>query len=118
MALTAKQIHDLDNMNVAAQRASLGTMLGSVSGNIIASGSITPTGPIEIIDTGLSAVNEVACSISGSPSIYHNTSTVSSGSVAGLIWLKSWKPTAAGDVTPVPADAAWSDVNWIAAGEL
>ena len=118
MALTAKQISDLNGMNEAARRASLGTLMGSFSGNVIASGSITPTGATAIITTGLTTVDHVVCSLSGSPTGDHQFSTVSSGRVAGLIWLKSWTATDVADTTPKSASAVWAVVNWVAVGEL
>jgi len=35
---------------------------------------------------------------------------------SGSIRIKSWKPTAVGDVTPVVATSTFANVSWIAIG--
>ena len=36
--------------------------------------------------------------------------------IAGSIRIKSWKPTAVGDVTPIAASDVFANVAWIAIG--
>lgn len=60
MALTAKQIYDLNNMNVAAQRADLGNLVSLLEGKAIGTHIITETeasASLIEIETGLNSVS-------------------------------------------------------------
>jgi hypothetical protein len=125
MALTSTQISDLNGSNVAMQNASVGTFINNTSASVttlnarkaVASGSIVPTdGEREVVETGLSSVDHVAVSLSGSPSGDHLWSTATAGSVAGVVIIQSWTATDVDDVTPKSASAAWSKVEWVASG--
>jgi hypothetical protein len=125
MALTSKQISDLNGSNVAMQNASVGTFINNTSASVttlntrlaVASGSVVPTdGEREVVSTGLTSVNHVTVSLSGSPSGDHMWSSATAGSVAGIIIIQSWTATDINDTTPKSASVAWSKVEWIAAG--
>ena len=118
MTLTAKQISDLNGSNEAMRLGGVGTLLSSLEGrNSVASGSVTPTdGEREVVATGLSTVSHATVSLSGSPSGYHMSSTVTAGSVAGTIIIQSWTATDVDDTTPKSASVAWSSVEWVAVG--
>jgi hypothetical protein len=120
MALTTKQIYDLNNMNVAAQHVALGTILSNIDDNTMASGSFLPDAAVTPVDTGLSTVRFAVASLSGSPTLTHNMVSAASGSVAGYIWVKCWMPTNDGSVTPVAATGTtgFAAVSWIAIGDL
>jgi len=75
----------------------------------------------EDVATGLTTVTNVIVSMVGDPSMTHMYSTATIGNqtnapVAGSIRVKSWKPTAVGDVTPTAASDVFANVAWIAIG--
>lgn len=111
MSLTTKQVYDLNNMNMAAQNASLGTMMGYLSDATMESGSVVPTSASrEVVTTGLTTVSHVVVSLSGSPMHDHALSTATAGSVAGTIIIQSWNGLyTAGSVQ-------FQRVDWIALG--
>ena len=117
MPLTAKQISDLNNSMVAAQNINLGTLLNTLNSSKSVSGSVVPDAAVYTLATGLTSVTSATVSLSGSPTLNHNSVTVASGSVAGTIVISSWKPTNASTVTLIPATSPFAKVSWIAVGE-
>lgn len=77
-------------------------------------GSTTVTGSSLAIMTGLSAVTNVVACIDSSTAT-NVIVTASLSSKAGCIDLRCWKPTAAGDTTPIAATSAVT-VRWFARG--
>lgn len=117
MALTAKQVYDLNNSMSAAQNVNLGTLISSLTDAMVASGNTVPSDAVIYVDTGLSVVSGATVALSGSPTLNHMWSTVTptSGS-AGYITITSYKPTAAGTATPILATGSYVEVSWIATG--
>jgi len=94
---------------------------GVAAGYKIAYGTATIDAASKDIVTGLSTVVGVVVSMVGDPSITHMFSTATVGNqtnapVAGSIRIKSWKPTAVGDVTPIAATSTFGNVAWVAIG--
>ena len=95
--------------------------IGVAAGYKIARGTITPTAGTETIETGLTTVVAAVASLKGAPTLTHMFVVADIGDqagapVAGSIYIKSYKPTAAADVTPLAATTPWSAVDWIAVG--
>lgn len=113
MALTAKQIYDLNNSMVAAQNVNLGTVLSWLVGSLNASGSLVPTSARTVVTTGLTTVTGATVALSGSPTSDNAYDTVTAGSVtAGTIVIDAW------DGNRTSASVAWAKVNWIATGTV
>jgi hypothetical protein len=94
---------------------------GAEAGYKIKHGVATIGAASEDIATGLTTVTNVIVSMVGDPSMTHMYSTATVGNqtgqpASGSIRIKSWKPTAANDCTPQPADTVFSNVAWIAIG--
>jgi len=94
---------------------------GVAAGYKIAYGTATIDAASKDIATGLTTVIGAVVSLVGDPSVTHMYSSVTVGNqtnapVAGSIRIKSWKPTAVGDVTPVAATSTFGNVSWIAIG--
>lgn len=94
---------------------------GVAAGYKIARGTVTPTSASHTVVTGLATVVAATASLKGAPSLTHLLSGADIGDqagtpAAGSILIKSWKPTASGDVTPIAASTPWSTVDWIAVG--
>ena len=134
MAISAQDILDLNGSMEAARNygAGLGTLVSQMSAsvvtntdglavvvaqNVVASGSITPTdGDREVVVTGLATVTFAVVSLSGSPSQYHQSSTITAGSVAGTLVIASWTADNVAITTPKSASAGWAKVEWLATG--
>lgn len=126
MALTTKEIYDLNNSMVAAQNVALGTKLDALltssgsSGVKIVSGSFTPTTADTVVASGLTTVSNVVCSLGGAPTLRHQWTSASA--VGGNIWFSCWSGSAAasGAVSPVAstgsAAAHFAVVQWLARG--
>ena len=94
---------------------------GVAAGYKIARGTATIDAASKDIATGLTTVVGAVVSLVGDPSLTHMYSTVTVGNqtnapVAGSIRIKSWKPTAANDATPIAASSTFANVAWIAIG--
>jgi len=94
---------------------------GAEAGYKIARGTATIGAASEDIATGLTTVVGAVVSLVGDPSMTHMFSTCTVGNqtnapIAGSIRIKSWKPTAVGDVTPIAASGVFANVAWIAIG--
>jgi len=75
----------------------------------------------EDVATGLTTVTNVFVTMVGDPSMTHMYSTATIGNqtgapASGSIRIKSWKPTAVGDATPIPSTDVFANVAWIAIG--
>jgi hypothetical protein len=87
----------------------------------LARGTVTPASASHTVVTGLTTVVAAVASLKGAPSLTHLWSGADIGDqagtpAAGSILIKSKKPTATGDVTPIDATTPWSAVDWIAVG--
>ena len=94
---------------------------GAEAGYKIARGTATIGAASEDVATGLTTVVGAVVSLVGDPSMTHMFSTCTVGNqtnapIAGSIRIKSWKPTAVGDVTPIAASGVFANVAWIAIG--
>lgn len=71
----------------------------------------------EVINTSLSTVLYAVASLEDAPVLGCDRATASvSGQPAGAINLRTWKPTAAGDATPIAATTFGRRVSWFAFG--
>ncbi len=126
MALTSKEIYDLDNSMVAAQNVALGTKLDALltssgsSGVRVVSGSFIPTTADTVVASGLTTVSNVVCSLSGTPTRLHQLTTASA--VGGNLWFSSWSGStiASGAFNWVASSGSlagnFTTVHWIARG--
>jgi len=113
MALTAKQIYDLNNSMVAAQNVNLGTVLSWLVGSLNASGSLVPTAARTVVTTGLTTVTGATVSLSGSPTSDNTYDTVTAGSAtAGTIVIDAWNSL------NTSASVSWAQVSWIVTGTV
>lgn len=117
---TAAELNILDGVTRTPAQINLLTQ-GVASGYKIARGVATVGAASVDIVTGLTTVISAVVSLVGDPSLTHMYSTCTVGNqvdapVAGSIRIKSWKPTAVGDVTPIAATSTFASVSWIAIG--
>ncbi|PKN98000.1 MAG: hypothetical protein CVU42_13840 [Chloroflexi bacterium HGW-Chloroflexi-4] len=94
---------------------------GVAAGYKLARGVATIDADSKDVVTGLTTVVAAVCSMVGDPSMTHMSSSVTVGNqtgapAAGSIRIKSWKPTAANDCTPIAATSPFANVSWIAIG--
>jgi hypothetical protein len=87
----------------------------------IASGQVKTGTALDTIATGLNHVLSAGASLEDSPVIGCDRATAVVGDQAGAplegsINIKTWKPTAAGDATPIAATTFSKLVNWWALG--
>lgn len=91
---------------------------GVAAGYKVARGVSAVTGTLEVT-SGLATVVSVVPALAEDAALTGLVVTVTiptqTGGDAGKFTLKVWKPTGAGDVTPIAADAA-KNVAWIAVG--
>ena len=120
MAISAQDILDLNGSMEAARNFGdgLGTEVNTLKNhNVVTSGSVTPTdGDREVVDSGLSAVTFAVVSLSGSPSADHSISTITAGSVAGMLVIQSWAALGVGNENFTSASTGWAKVEWLATG--
>jgi len=108
--------------SVTKTAAEINLLVAGVAGGYkLAYGTATIGTATDTIVTGLATVVSAVVSLVGDPSITHMSSTCTVGNqtgqpAAGSIVIKSWKPTATGNVTPIAADTVFANVNWIAIG--
>lgn len=98
----------------------LGTV-GVAAGYKIARGQATTVAASDTIVTGLTTVVSAVACLEDAPVIGCDRATAAIGDqagtpAAGSILIKTWKPTASGDATPVAATTFTKKVNWIAIG--
>jgi hypothetical protein len=89
---------------------------GYASGYKVARGAAICTGTLDVV-TGLTTVVAAIASLVDDPGVGTAAwvSIVAPASTAGVITLKTWKPTTAGNVTPI-AGAAGANLSWLAVG--
>lgn len=95
---------------------------GIAAGYKIARGTATPTSASFTVATGLNTVVAVLVQFKGAPTITHMINAGDIGDqagapAAGSFLLKSYKPTAVADATPIASTTPWSAVDWIAIGK-
>ena len=117
---SAAEINILDG--VTKTFSEINALAVGVAGSYKIARGVTAIGAAsEDIVTGLTTVVAAVVSLVGDPSMTHMYSSVTIGDqsgapAAGSIRVKSWKPTAAGDVSPIAATSAFANVAWIAIG--
>ena len=84
-------------------------------------GQHTTVAAADTIATGLTTVVAVLATLESDPVIGADSVSAQVGNqagapAAGSVIIKTWKPTATGDVTPVAATTFGRLVNWIAIG--
>ena len=110
----------MEDFNFKSTKESL-ILTALTAGYKVAFGTATIGAASEDVTTGLTTVLGATVSLVGDPSMTHMSSTCTVGNqtnapVAGKIRIKSWKPTAAGDVTPIAAADVFANVAWVAIG--
>lgn len=96
--------------------------LGLVStGYRVARGQWTSVAAIDAVTTGLTSVAVAIAGLEDDPVIGCDRAQAVVGNqngapAAGLIYVKTFKPTAAGNATPIPATTFGRKVNWLAVG--
>ncbi len=117
---SAAELNILDGVTKTA--AQVNALVEGVAGGYkIARGIATIGSASDTIVTGLATVVAATVSLVGDPSMTHMYSSVTPGDqagspAAGSIIIKSWKPTAAIDATPVAATSTFANVAWVAVG--
>ncbi len=99
----------------------LGEVAGVAAGYKLARGTITPDNATKTVVTGLATVVAAVASFKGAPSLTHMFVEADIGDqdgspAAGSIYIRSKKPTAVDNVTPIAATTPWSAIDWIAVG--
>ena len=94
---------------------------GLTTGYKIARGQWTTVTAIDTLATGLTTVSCVVASLESAPVLGCMWAEGVVGNQAGVpaagnILIRTYKPTAAGDVTPLAATTFGKKVNWIAIG--
>lgn len=94
---------------------------GVAAGYKVARGTVTPTSASHTVATGLATVVAVAVTFKGAQTLTHMFNYGDVGDqagtpAAGSFLLKSLKPTATGNVTPIDSTTPWSACDWIAIG--
>lgn len=94
---------------------------GVAAGYKIARGQHTTVAASDTVVTGLNTVVAVVAVLDADPGVDPLLVTASIGNqsgapAAGSVYIKSWKPTAVNDVTPIAATTFSKKVNWIAIG--
>lgn len=117
---SAAELNVLDGVTVPA--AALNALLqGAAAGYKLARGVHETATAADEVTTGLATVVAVVVSLADDPGLDPLLVTADVGDQAGApdagkFYLKSWKATAANDVTPVAATTFAKKVNWIAIG--
>lgn len=121
---------DTNRLMIADPDGSLGSPLaigavnavgGVAAGYKIARGTHTTVAASDTVVTGLATVVAAVVSFKGAPSINNfilaaDIGTQAGAPAAGSILIKSYKPTATNDVTPLPATTFGATCDWIAIG--
>lgn len=108
--------------SIVPTAAQINLLLQAVAaGKKVAHGVCTVDAASKDVVTGLTTVEAVIVSMVGDPTMTHMFSSGTVGDqagapAAGSIRIKSWKPTAANDVTPIAAASVFGNVAWIAIG--
>lgn len=94
---------------------------GVAAGYKVARGQHTTVAASDTVATGLATVVAAVAVLDSDPTTDPLFVTCSIGDqagapAAGSIYIKSWKPTAVNDVTPIAATTFGKKVNWVAVG--
>jgi len=94
---------------------------GVAAGYKVARGTVTPVSASDTVVTGLSTVVAAVASLKGAPTltcmfVAADIGNQAGAPAAGSIYIKTYKPTAAADVTPIASTTPWSAVDWISIG--
>jgi len=117
---SAAELNALDGMTKTA--AELNKQIeGASAGYKIARGVHTTVAASDTVVTGLATVVAVVATLESDPVLDPIMVTASIGNqsnapAAGSVYIKTWQPTAANDVTPIAATTFGKKVNWIAIG--
>jgi len=98
--------------------ANLGVRKGQ-NGKKYASGTLAAGSGADVdVVTGLGVVDHGGVSMDAPPNMGHlfSTATISSAPAPGSLRIRSYKPTATGNVTPIPVTTTVA-VNWWAVGD-
>src|SRR5574341_192493 len=114
-------ILEADSLIIGGSTISSTIVQGVAAGYKVARGSVTPTSASHTVVTGLTTVVAVVVQFKGAPTLTHMFNSGDIGDqagtpAAGSFLLKSYKPTASGDVTPIASTTPWAAVDWIAIG--
>jgi hypothetical protein len=96
-------------------------VVGVAGGYKIARGQHTTVAASDTVVTGLATVVAVIAILDDDPSpdplfVSASIGNQTDAPVAGSVYIKSWKPTAADNTAPVAATTFSKKVNWIAVG--
>lgn len=117
---SAAELNKMDGVTKSAAEINL-LAAGVAAGYKIARGTATIDAASKDVATGLATVVAAVVSMVGDPSATHMFSSVTVGDqagapAAGSIRIKSWKPTAVDNATPIAATSTFANVSWIAIG--
>jgi hypothetical protein len=101
--------------------AAANPVAGVAGGYKLARGTHTTVAASDTVVTGLATVVAAVVSFKGAPTINTNGLAADIGDqagkpAAGSILIKSYKPTATNDVTPLPATTFGATCDWVAIG--
>jgi len=108
--------------DVTASAAEINLLVqGVAAGYKIARGTITPVSESDTVVTGLATVVAAVASLKGAPTltcmfVAADIGNQAGAPAAGSIYIKTYKPTGAADVTPISSTTPWSAIDWIAIG--
>jgi len=112
----------VSGVKVTATAAQINALIaGAGAGYKVARGQHTTVAAVDTVETGLTTVVAAVAVLDSDPSLNPLFVSCSIGNqadapVAGSIYIKGWKATAANDVTPIAATTFSKKVNWIAIG--
>ena len=117
---TVAELNILDTVTRTAAQINL-LVQGVASGYKVARGVHSTVAASDTVVTGLATVVAVVATLESDPVLDPLFVTASIGDqagapAAGSVYIKTWKATAANDVTPVAATTFTKSVNWIAIG--
>ena len=131
IACTAAGRALIDDATAAAQLVTLGITptaaqinlltQGVAAGYKTARGTLAPVSGSDTVVTGLATVVAAVASLKGAPTltcmfVAADIGNQTGAPAAGSIYIKTYKPTAVNDVTPIAATTPWSAIDWIAIG--
>lgn len=117
---TAAEVNILSGVTRTAAQINL-LAQGVAAGYKVARGTVTPVSASDTVVTGLATVVAAVASLKGAPTltcmfVAADIGNQAGAPAAGSIYIKTYKPTAAADVTPIASTTPWSAIDWIAIG--
>ena len=108
------------DLTVTAAQVDL-LMQGLAAGYQLARGVHETVAAEDVLVTGLAAVVAIVATLADDPSVDPLLVTADVGDqagapAAGSVYIRSWKPTANDNVTPIAATTFGKKVNWVAIG--